>query len=156
MREVVKFKGLPDRKRGPSGGQHGESREAAKLEQPTDRADLYFDDEIFEKKLEQIELEVRVPFAAVRTKIHAGPLSPGPLAISGILCLLVLNVTGAPEWAQLAGMVLPWAIAASWIACGALPLRHGVITRRREAEKSQATIHAANDTPTPASAEPEP
>lgn len=154
MREVVKFKGLPDRKRGRPEASTVKAARAAKLEQPTDRADLYFDDDIFEKKLEQIELEVRVPFAAVRTKIHASPLSPGPLAISGILCLLVLNVTGAPEWAQLAGMVLPWAIAGSWIACGALPLRHGVITRQRE--KSRATIPVANDTPTPAAAEPEP
>lgn len=105
----------------------------AKLEQPTNRADVFFDDDMFEKALEEVAIEVQVPFAAVRAKIHAGPLSPGSLAISGCLCLLVLHVTGAPEWAQLGGILLPWAIAVGWVLSRALPSKRGSPARPRRA-----------------------
>jgi hypothetical protein len=121
MRKVVKPKGSTKRKRGRPKAGKVKTADLTKLEQPTSRADIFFDDDMFEKALEEVALEVRVPFAAVRAKIHAGPLSPGSLAISGCLCLLVLHVTGAPEWAQLGGMLLPWAIAVGWVLSIALP-----------------------------------
>ena len=124
-RKVVKAKGSTKRKRGRPEVDTAKTVKPMKREQPTDRADIFFSDEIFEKELEEVEFEVRGPLSAIRARIHAGPVSPGSLTFSGCLCLLVLYTTGAPEWAQLGGLILPWIIALSWVACRALARRGG-------------------------------
>lgn len=141
MRKVVKLKGAAKRKRGRAKANTVKTVDLAKLEQPTDRADVFFDDDAFEKQLEEVQLEeatfeVRVPFAAIRARMRAGPLSPVPLAISGCVCLLVLHVTHTPEWAQLGGMLLPWTIALSWVVCRALERRRDAPWPPHEPEPS--------------------
>lgn len=124
MGKVVRSKGPTKRKRGRH-GRKATKVNLTKVERPTGRADVFPDDNLFEKKLEQINIdEIEIEFSAIiariRTKIHADPRSPAVLAISGCLCLLTLHVTGAPEWAQLGGLVLPWAISLIWVVCRVL------------------------------------
>lgn len=87
--------------------------------QPTERADVITDDETFEKRLESVNVEIRIPFVfEIRTGIQTTPRSPVSNAAAaflltgaGCLCLSVLHMVGAPQWAQLAGLLLPWAVA---------------------------------------------
>ena len=94
----------------------GKHTDLTKTERPTGRADFFTEDEAFEQELlkraqvEKTEFELRLLFIALRAKLYARPLSPVPLIFAGCLCTLVLHVTGAPEWAQLGGLVLPWAM----------------------------------------------
>lgn len=97
---------------------------------PTDRADVATGDEEFEnrlekllqKRLEDVTFEVKVPFIAIRTSIKTPARSPMSraataflLTIVGCICSVVLHVIGAPQWAQLVGLLLPWAIALSQV-----------------------------------------
>jgi hypothetical protein len=120
---------------------------------PTGRADVFFGDDVFEKRLEDVKFELRVEtLGAFRAEIHAGPLSPVSLTITGCLCTLVLHVTSAPEWAQLSGLLLPWAIALSWVGIRALAFRRGAIDHRGERGQRQRSS-VPSDAQAPAAAE---
>lgn len=135
MNEVVKprssVRSEPDHSAGSADG----TMDLGILEpgHPTGRADVQFGDDAFENRLEDLKVEFRAGnLGTFRTEIHAGPLSPVPLVLSGCVCCLVLHLTGAPEWAQLTGVLLPWIIALSWVAIRALGFRHGRGFRRGE------------------------
>jgi hypothetical protein len=117
---------------------------------PTERAAVYTDDEEFEKRLEKllekrlellekqreaVSFEVKVPFVAIRTGIKTPDRSPMSraataflLILAGCMCIAVLHAIGAPQWAQLIGLLLPWVIAVSQT-----PLRRGPGTGGRVA-----------------------
>ena len=141
MSEVVQPKGLakPDLNQADiarllarlrEAGAQGPVMDLTKQEpDPTsDRADVYFDDDDFEKKLEVIKVKVRVAkLAEVSTEVHTAPLSPVSIAATAFLlaaagCLygLVSHAIDAPEWAQLGGLLVPWAMALSWAMFGRL------------------------------------
>jgi hypothetical protein len=93
---------------------------------PTARADVYPGNAGFEDRLEDVTFSLSIAkIGAFQAGIHAGPLSPVPLVLAGCVCTLVLHLTHAPEWAQLSGLVLPWAIALSWVIIRMLSSRHG-------------------------------
>lgn len=99
-------------------------------EAPGERADVLTGDEEFEERLkklleklhEEASFEVKVPFITVRTGIKTSARSPLSrastaflLTLAGCMCSAVLHAIGAPQWAQLAGLVLPWVIAVSQV-----------------------------------------
>jgi hypothetical protein len=158
MTKVVKLKGRTKQKQGRPEAGTVKTVDLAKLERPTDRAYFHgsdaFDERLDEIALEEVVGEVRVErLGAGRIRIHAGPLSPVPLAIGGCVCTVVLHMTHGPEWAQLGGMVLPWAIGLSWVAARALERRRGALAHRGEPEQSQSTP-ARGSMPAPAPAKP--
>jgi hypothetical protein len=90
---------------------------------PTEHADVFTGNDKFEKRLEDVTFEVRVPFVTIRTGIKTPTRSPVSrsaaaflLVTAGCMSTAVLHAIGAPQWAQLAGMLLPWAIALSQAA----------------------------------------
>ena len=131
MNEVVQPTGSTEQGPGNPGAGTVKSVDLTALEpgDPTDHADVFFGDDVFEKRLEDVKFEV---LGTLRAEIHAGPLSPVPLALAGCVCTLVLHVTSAPEWAQLAGLLLPWAIALSWVTLKAIAFRRGSTMSQRK------------------------
>ena len=146
MRRVVKPKGLRGWKQGHPEADPVKITDLAK-ERPGDRTDFYgsdaFDKRLNEVVLEEVVGEVRVErLGAGRVRIHAGPLSPVPLALGGCVCTVVLHMTHGPEWAQLGGMLLPWAIGLSWVVTRALERKRGALARRGEPEQSRSALPA--------------
>jgi hypothetical protein len=112
-------------------------------EEPTERADVPTGDEEFEERLKKLleklledaSFEVKVPFITIRTGVKTPARSPMSraataflLTIAGCMCSAVLHAIGAPQWAQLIGLLLPWAIALSQA-----PFRRGTGTDGRVA-----------------------
>lgn len=85
--------------------------------EPSSRADVHVvDSPLFEKFV--IKLEIRPPGVSVEVTARAASRSPLSnagaallLAAGGCLCSYVLHLIGAPGWASLAAVVLPWVIA---------------------------------------------
>ena len=143
MKKAVKPKGLTERKRGRPEADTVKIVDLAR-ERPGGRAYFYgsdtFNKRLDEVPLDELEGELRVEkLGEGRIWIHAGPLSPGPLALVGCVCTVVLHMTHGPEWAQLGGMLLPWAIAISWVVARALERSRGDLAHRGEPEQNQST-----------------
>jgi len=89
------------------------------FEVPTSRADVHVaGDAAWEKMMEPIGVNVEAGPFKLEAKMNSWPMSPMPLAVAGILCLLALHAVGAPLWAMLTGMLiamlLPFAMAVAW------------------------------------------
>src|SRR5580704_3963055 len=73
--------------------------------------------------VESYEFEARIGLSGVtgikaKAQTHLwSPMSKAGTALfvsaGGCLCTVILHETGAPEWAQLVGMLLPWLIVLS-------------------------------------------
>lgn len=130
------------------------------LEQPTGREYFYgsdaFNEMLGNKSLEELIVKGKFEkLGTISARIHARPLSPVPLALTGFLGNLVLHVTGAPEWAQLGVILLPWAIGFSlaWVVSKALERRRDVPVHTAEPTPSQATTSVPSKVSAPAPAD---
>jgi hypothetical protein len=75
-------------------------------------------DEAWEKMMEPVGVNVEAGPFKLKAKMRSWPMSPVPLSVAGVVCLLGLYVVGAPMWAMLTGMLtgmlLPFAMAVAW------------------------------------------
>jgi hypothetical protein len=77
---------------------------------PTSRADA-------DLPIEDFKIRVSTPrWPGIEIKTHTAPRSPLGNAVAAVLlilagglCLVLLHWIGAPHWAQLGGLFLPWA-----------------------------------------------